>query len=143
MEWSAVRNDSWLRITSGEEGIDDAYISLEYDDNPSGTERTGSLTITTDDGQSATVYVTQRQTTNVRDNALSGIKIYPNPASDKLYIGSMGTTEVLVTDALGRTIYRTTIVDAGSISIGNWNNGLYIVTLKTATSSSVHKVIKR
>jgi len=147
MEWTAVSNDSWLRITAGEEGSDDGYISLEFDANPLETERTGSLTITTDDGeQSAIVYVvqTKQQTTNMTENyPPEATKIYPNPVTDNLYIENAGTTDVLVTDALGRTIYRTVIINSGSIPIGNWNNGLYIITLRTEKNSSVHKVIKR
>ena len=143
MEWTAVSNDSWLRITDGEEGVDNGYISLEYDNNPSETKRTGSLTITTDDGQSATVYVVQCRTTGIKENALPETKIYPNPANDRLYIENDGITEVLVTDALGCLMYHTIIVNSGSISVGDWNSGLYFVTLKTAKGSSVHKIVKR
>ena len=147
MEWTAVSNNSWLRITDGESGVDDGYISLEFDTNPLVSERIGSLTITTEDGeQSATVYVVQQeqsQATGIKENTLSRTKIYPNPVNDKLYIENDGTTEVLITDALGRFMYHTTIVNAGSIPIGSWNGGLYIVTLKTAKDSSVYKIVKQ
>jgi predicted nucleic acid-binding Zn-ribbon protein len=146
MEWTAVGNDPWLRITSGESGMDDGHILLEYDENLL-EARTGSLTITTKDGeQSATVYIIQQESslpTGINENILSRAKIYPNPATDKLYIENCGATEILVTDALGRFIYHTFIIDAGNIPTRNWNSGLYLVTLKTAKDSSVYKIVKK
>jgi len=147
MFWTAVSNNSWLQITDGKEGIDDGYISLAFDENPLETKRIGTLTITTEEGESATVYVVQQELslpTGIYKNALSsGIKIYPNPTKDKLYIESNEVTQVLVTDALGRFIYHTIIVDAGSISTVSWNSGVYFVTLKTADGNSVHKIVKK
>jgi hypothetical protein len=46
MEWSVLSNDPWIKIISGEKGIDTEYITLEYEKNPSATKRTGSITVT-------------------------------------------------------------------------------------------------
>ena len=150
MEWTAASNSPWLRITSGNEGCDNGYIILEYDDNnDSISRRVGTLTVASDDAGTKTVYVIQSQKGGTigitENNALSATatKIYPNPATDKLEIENPGTTDVLITNILGQTICQTVITDKGSISTSDWSSGVYIVMLKTATTRSVHKVVKQ
>lgn len=46
MEWSAVSNDPWVRIVSGESGVDNGYLTLEIERNPSEQFRRGSITVT-------------------------------------------------------------------------------------------------
>jgi len=66
--------------------------------------------------------------------------IYPNPATDRLYIvidkavNNPQTISISVTDATGRKVYQnntgtSTLFGAESIDTGSWTNGVYYVTL--------------
>jgi len=137
MEWTAVSNDSWLRITAGESGTDDGYISLEYDAAPFETERIGSLTITTEDGeQSAIVYVTQtqQQTVGIKENTLSVIKIYPNPTTGIVYINSDCTVKVY--DILGNLL---TVTQGNKVDMSAYSNGIYLLRI----NNEVMKIVKQ
>ncbi len=110
------------------------------------SERTGSITIITEDEQTATVYVVQRAkqpTIGTGISLLSDVNIYPNPVNDVLYISNAGSCEVIVTDTRGAFVYRAMVVNNGSIPTENWKSGLYFVTLKSENGNTLCKVLKR
>ena len=46
MDWTAVSNTPWIKITSGAQGVDNSYISLDIEQNTLGMLRNGSITVT-------------------------------------------------------------------------------------------------
>jgi hypothetical protein len=77
------------------------------------------------------------------------VKVYPNPTSGplQLYVGgSDRSVNVQVTSLQGSSMMNT-ILELGSrrygtIDISNLSSGVYIVTLKSATVNTSHKIIK-
>jgi hypothetical protein len=73
---------------------------------------------------------------------LSGIKMYPNPAKDVLNIQSEveELTKVSITDLNGRIVKEVTN-NVSQISLGDLSNGIYTVTIESATAKKVEKLI--
>lgn len=77
-------------------------------------------------------------------NAISGLKVYPNPVVDgKLYINTDANSskEVVIYDVLGKQVLKATTNNA--VNVSNLNGGVYIVKIteegKTATRKLVIK----
>lgn len=79
-------------------------------------------------------------------NALSNIKIYPNPAANVLNVYSGVGAKITVSDIQGRKL-KTENIKPGvnTIDISNLTSGIYMVTFETETNSNVRitqKLIK-
>ena len=73
---------------------------------------------------------------------LNGVKIYPNPAKDVLYIQSETEelTKVSITDLNGRVV-KEVVNNLSQISLGDLAKGIYMVTIESATAKKVEKLI--
>lgn len=73
---------------------------------------------------------------------LSGVKMYPNPATDVLNIQSdvEELTKVSITDLNGRVV-KTVSNNLSQISLGDLSKGMYLVTIESATAKKVEKLI--
>jgi hypothetical protein len=75
-------------------------------------------------------------------------RIYPNPASDKLYINASSTavSELRVIDMLGNVMKVENFSGSTSVNVSGLSNGLYIIQFSGADgkmiSSSRFTVIK-
>jgi len=81
---------------------------------------------------------------SVKDNAIAGLKVYPNPVTNgKLFISTDANTEksVVIFDVLGKQVVNTTATE--SVNVSNLKGGVYIVKIteegKTATRKLVIK----
>lgn len=73
--------------------------------------------------------------------SFSDVEIYPNPVSNTLHISANDIESVDVMNEVGMSIYSS---DKGTaINMLNWDNGMYIVRVKTKTGTTVQKVIKQ
>ncbi len=79
--------------------------------------------------------------------ATSNFAVFPNPANSKLNIVNIGSTnekaEVTLTDVTGAVISRTTIGQSSNncqIDLSSVPNGLYIVTVHSATAQHTEKI---
>lgn len=77
------------------------------------------------------------------------VKVYPNPTKGplQLYVGGADrSVNVQVTSLQGSSVLNTTLEVGsrriGTIDISNLTSGMYIVTLKSATLNTSHKIIK-
>ncbi len=69
------------------------------------------------------------------------IKIYPNPAADVLNIESeLQIMNINVFDIAGKIKYSGT---ESEIHLSDWNPGAYLIKLKTAEGTSIHKFLKK
>lgn len=67
-----------------------------------------------------------------------GMSVYPNPANSDLHIITNNIVkEIVITDALGRELYKDGGTNSFHISTNQWSNGMYFVK----TESSVSKVM--
>ncbi len=73
--------------------------------------------------------------------SFSAVEIYPNPVSSTLHISAKEIESVEVMNEIGALIYSS--FDVKDINMLNWENGMYIVRVKTKTGSTVQKVIKQ
>jgi len=91
----------------------------------------------------ASIYRNETVTLTISDNSLSDIRIYPNPASDVLYLQSNNTIqEVIVTNVLGENV--SVISNKNKLIITELMDGLYILRIKDVNDQeSVFKFIKK
>ncbi len=153
MEWSSTCNDSWLKISSGKEGIDTDFITFEFDANSSEKRRVGSLTITAPETEkySKIVYVVQSSEIHNGINNLSleiEPDIYYDPIRNCYFIDLKRQSEKIeieVFSITGQLIAQKYLYNESSCSIdlAHCNNGAYLVKLKSNGESFVHKVLKR
>lgn len=103
-----------------------------------------------DDGMMGTFVVVDSASLGVNEQQPSGnilARIYPNPAKDVLHInipsGRKGiTTQLRVSDLLGREIYSNTVnANNTTIATGQWDNGIYLLTLSDGKSVTNYKVV--
>jgi len=72
------------------------------------------------------------------------IKVFPNPAMDKLFYRSAAAfNHLVITDALGREIYNTNFVSKQNhVDISNLSQGMYVITFIGNNRKQSFKFIK-
>jgi hypothetical protein len=77
----------------------------------------------------------------------SGLTIYPNPTSGKIYLNSsktINTYEIRVIDVMGRCLLVENLNQVGSnalIDLGSLNNGVYFLNISSETGRFIEKVV--
>ena len=74
-----------------------------------------------------------------------GVSIYPNPTSGIFSIDVTSTEEktIIVRDVLGQDVFAERSKDKNTtVNLSDYNNGIFFITIKTATFSKTFKVIK-
>ena len=64
------------------------------------------------------------------NETMKQVMIYPNPASEMLYIQGFEPTEVQVFNALGQLV--KTVKDASEINVSDWAEGVYVLRITAA-----------
>jgi hypothetical protein len=88
--------------------------------------------------------VTPQATASVNDNAIAGLKIYPNPnTGNTLYVTSdvIGDKSVVIYDVLGKQILTVSNVTDNGINIGNLKAGIYMVKVSQDGKSATRKLV--
>lgn len=88
--------------------------------------------------------VTPQNSANVNENAIAGLKIYPNPnTGNTLYVTSdiIGDKSVVVFDVLGKQILSVSNVTDYGINIGNLKAGIYMVKVSQDGKSATRKLV--
>lgn len=147
-------NEGTFVVTGGIEGADVA-ITQDGQILGSGTISGGTASInitgatTTNAILTVTGYNQLPYTTTLTPCALgieavtgNNISIYPNPATDVLYIEGGNVYTYVLTDASGKTIAQG--IYANSIDISNLSNGLYLVQVKDLNGGThVSRFVKK
>ena len=79
------------------------------------------------------------------NKTLSGIKLYPNPATDQIEISGVAIKLVTICNPLGKIVKQINLncMDNVQINIGQLNPGVYLIKVKSASSESmVLKLLK-
>ena len=75
------------------------------------------------------------------DFAINGIKVYPNPVKNLLYIGSHNDRfDIEVFSILGQNIL--TIKTTNQVDLSSFDPGMYLLKIKTKTATIIRKVMK-
>jgi photosystem II stability/assembly factor-like uncharacterized protein len=86
------------------------------------------------------------QTLTAEQVALTGLLVFPNPATQLVRIahpGYTGASQVMIMDAHGRMVWSGRMVGAGfSVDVSNWSPGLYLVRLITPSGTEVVRFVK-
>lgn len=81
-------------------------------------------------------------TIGIEDVAGSPIKVYPNPASNSLYVSGIDKAipvKVVITDISGRKVLETPVYE-GSIDISKLSAGLYFITISQNELTVTNKI---
>ena len=68
----------------------------------------------------------------------STIKIYPNPANNKIIIDASDVFDVKLFDVLGKQITST---KENQIDVSNFNDGVYFIQVQTKQNATTQKII--
>jgi hypothetical protein len=94
--------------------------------------------VTAENGVNRTYTVTITKSTSIGKFEVNVVSIYPNPATDKLYVEAAGMTQIEIIDMLGRTaLRRTTSNTRESFEISSLKEGLYFVRIALANNEVV------
>lgn len=77
----------------------------------------------------------------IDEASANSVKVYPNPATDNLYIEGEDILGVEVLDMNGRVV--RSIANAGTIDMSELSNGVYMVRTTTGNGISVRKIVKK
>ena len=67
------------------------------------------------------------------------LTVYPNPASEVLYIQGFESAEVQVFNALGQWV--RTIKNANEINVSDWAEGVYVLRIATADGKTFERKV--
>ena len=77
------------------------------------------------------------------ENSLADLKIYPNPANEKLFIKTTETNySISISDINGRIIHLSKSLATNEIEISSLNSGMYFITIKSSEGNITKKFIK-
>lgn len=81
-------------------------------------------------------------TLNVAQNNIDGLKVYPNPAKNTLYItsDSFATKEVELFDVLGKSVLNTKVIN-NTVNISSLSKGVYVVKITEEGKTATRKIV--
>jgi hypothetical protein len=80
----------------------------------------------------------------IQKTPTSNIKIYPNPATDRINISlPKGNFDISIMDNQGRNVFNLNSESEITINTSNWLSGVYFVSLKNTSTGeqNVQKVV--
>ena len=93
---------------------------------------------------SETLQVTIDDCTGIEEGNIATVKVYPNPASDKLYISGLDNASIRVYNLPGSEIIRLSNASGQiEMNISLWNKGVYLVKVEQSRGLSVFQVVKK
>lgn len=82
------------------------------------------------------------ETLSLQENTISGLKIYPNPSKDNLYITSDNNEvkQVEVSNLLGKVVVNATVTNT-PVNISSLTSGMYVVKVIEAGKTATKKLL--
>lgn len=79
---------------------------------------------------------------SMKENSITGLKIYPNPAKNNLYVTSDNFDEknIEIYNVLGKIVLSTKVINA-PVNVSKLSNGVYIVKVTENKKTSTRKLV--
>jgi len=142
--WSVKSNTAWLTVNPAK-GTGIATIGLSALANTTNEIRRATVTISAEGQPDQIITVTQNDITGIHDNVITSFKIYPNPASDFIYVGDnnfISNRYYEILDINGKLIQKGQLSES-RITTGNLLSGIYFVKIYDGNTVSTQKFIKQ
>jgi len=86
--------------------------------------------------------------TSINELALAGIKIYPNPVNDNIFIELANlaqATKITIVSIDGKEVYSNATINSNKLAIdaAAWSKGVYFITITSDKNSNTMKLIKQ
>lgn len=97
-------------------------------------------------GEDGRVYSISGGTVSVDESSIETLSIYPNPVTDKLSVQCDGTIESIEIYATSGQLIKTVAVSGNKLieaDLSELKSGTYLVHLKTASGTSIQKIVKQ
>lgn len=81
---------------------------------------------------------------NVAENEVQQLRIYPNPAQDRLFIGGefRGMEEITLLDVSGRRVLQTSYTSAG-LDVSQLQPGIYVLRMQDGVRTRITRFVKQ
>ncbi len=90
-----------------------------------------------------TIYATFDINTGVDNHGQSEITLFPNPATDMVYISGADNSIISVCNITGERVYYNNSFSGGAIDLSEFKNGIYIIKINSNGKTSLKKLIKK
>ena len=79
--------------------------------------------------------------TEVMENEVQRVSLFPNPADQSINIEVEGMTHVTVYNMLGQFVYDADVEgDMMKINVSDWNEGIYLIRIESAQGQLSRRV---
>lgn len=141
-EYTMVNNDTdWVSVSGTLNTIvaikDDGTLWM-WGDNTSGQISASNIAVIT------TPMQVECPISGLETQALQFTRIYPNPATDVLYVENTSAehiTGISITDALGKMVLQQ--YSGTTVNVSGLSNGVYFIAVSTPSGKSVSKFVKQ
>lgn len=142
VNWGLASNQTWL-TASATSGTGNKEITLTAQANSSLDSRLASITLTAAGVASKTILVTQAGlTTGISNWSKNECAIYPNPASEILFVDCIGAgTWITIADMRGHIFYSQ-LNNGNQVDVSQLPSGMYTLRISDNTGVMVRKFIK-
>ncbi len=83
-------------------------------------------------------------TAGLEDVGKDLFEVYPNPTNDRVYINFSGSdAELIVYDVQGKMVMKDQIQNHGTVSLQNFERGVYLFNLKNSQGHHVQRIVKQ
>jgi hypothetical protein len=119
-------------------------INVMWGNPGQGTVAVTETTAAGCEATSVTFEVTIDDCTGIGETSLDGVQIYPNPASDEIYITGLENASIRIFNLLGEEIYSIQKAYGDrALDISSFDNGIYLVKVEEASGLSVFRLVVR
>jgi uncharacterized repeat protein (TIGR01451 family) len=139
-------NNIMLGASSENLALSQGYIVYEIEENANlalGTEIENTANIYFDFNPAIvtnTTYNINEYELGIKDLDKSALQFYPNPVKENITFKGEIVQEVKIFDLSGKVVLSNDKIVNNTLSLGNLNNGLYTILVKTNTGSSTAKM---
>jgi len=151
MDWTAVSNTPWIKIQSGEKGVDTNYVTLEIEQNPLGTFRKGSITVTAPEtaeySKELKIVQSNEDVTIIDSPILQSPKIIHHQGTDNYSVILDETSQNISLDVYsvsGQLVLKKYFYGTSTFNfdLSHCSQGVYLVKMVYDGESYTQKIIK-
>jgi hypothetical protein len=106
------------------------------------TAGTYTVVVKDDSGCTTTVTIDVNSQLSIEDNSTLNLLVYPNPTTGMVIVEHAGFFNYEVTDISGAVLLKASGTDKVSLSLDNFANGNYFITIKAEGQTTTAKIVK-